>query len=306
MVNYTSPATTAISDTRPGESDGKVWVDTSENPPEMKLYDSATGAFVPASANETIVSQTEPTPEVGKIWFEPIEGGANIYAASSDAWEFLKFLPAIPDNPVGHFDATELSLSDGSSVSTWPDESSEGNDLSAGTTPTYRSSGINGHPAVEFDGTNDFLDVKTATYPSPRTVVMAVEHTDPNDDFAVPFDGGGSNEHRSFVTSNGNVRLVSGSVDISDSTDARDTTSIFVFEVDGGDSRIRRNGQTLVTGGNTSDSDLTGFTVGARGDTSSNFYPGYIGELLVYNRELTNGEVNGVESSLSGKWGITI
>jgi len=213
---------------------------------------------------------------------------------------------AIPDNPIGHFDATELSLSDGSSVSTWPDESSEGNDLSAGTAPTYRSSGINSNPSVEFDGTNDFLDVGTTTFPSPRTVVMAVEHTDGSDDFAVPFDGGTTNEHRSFVTSSsGNVRFVSGSTDISDATDARDTTSIFLFEADGADSRIRRNGQTLVTGGNT-DSDLTGFTVGVRGDTSSNFYPGFIGELLVYNRKLTSSEVNGVESHLSDKWGITI
>lgn len=98
MVNYTSPATTAISDTRPAESDGKVWVDTSQDPPKMKLYDAATQAFIPASAKSTIVSQTSPTPEVGKIWFEPAQDGTNMYAASSERWEFLKFLPEIPDS----------------------------------------------------------------------------------------------------------------------------------------------------------------------------------------------------------------
>jgi len=67
------------------------------------------------------------------------------------------------DNLTARYDARELSLSDGETVSTWPDETGNGNDLSAVGSPTFRASAISGLPAVETDGTNDRLETSFGT-----------------------------------------------------------------------------------------------------------------------------------------------
>lgn len=51
-------------------------------------------------------------------------------------------------------------LSDGAAVASWPDSSSMGNHATQGTAdrrPLYRTGQVNGLPAVQFDGANDFL-----------------------------------------------------------------------------------------------------------------------------------------------------
>jgi len=217
---------------------------------------------------------------------------------------------AIPDDLIGRYLTSELSLLDDDAVTQWPDESPESNDLTTADAPTYQTTAFdNGQPGVLFNGTSNYLVATTSAYDSPRTVIAAVKHNDSNDVFSVVFDGGTSNEHRSFVISDlgtPRVRLVSGSVDISDATDARDSESVFVFEVDGSNSRIRRNGATLVTGGDANDSSLTGFTVGVRGGADANFLDGYIGDLEIYDRLLTTNELFGRESFLSNKFGIPL
>ena len=58
---------------------------------------------------------------------------------------------SLPDNTVAHYDASQLSLNDGDTVSVWPDEQGD-NDLDIQTgSPTYVESGINGNPAIAFD-----------------------------------------------------------------------------------------------------------------------------------------------------------
>ena len=60
---------------------------------------------------------------------------------------------------VARWRASDLALTDGSAVTSWTDAAS-GFVASQGTTtaqPTYRATGFNGHPGVEFDGTADYL-----------------------------------------------------------------------------------------------------------------------------------------------------
>ena len=64
-----------------------------------------------------------------------------------------------PENVIW-FIADSLSLSDTDPVTTWTDESGNGNDATqaiAGSQPTYRTGQINGLPAVVFDGTEDYM-----------------------------------------------------------------------------------------------------------------------------------------------------
>jgi hypothetical protein len=58
------------------------------------------------------------------------------------------------------YDASGMSLSNGSSVSLWPDISGNGNDAlqtDISGQPTFQQGQINGLPVVSFDGNNDFL-----------------------------------------------------------------------------------------------------------------------------------------------------
>lgn len=173
-------------DTNPPQPDnGKQWVDTSQSPPEVKIYDGATQAWLPADTQTTVVSQTEPTPERGKIWFEPAQGGTNMYAASSGLWEFLKFLPAFPAAPdaQARFDARNLSLNDGDAVSTWSD-TVNGNDLSSvNSAPIYRESGVNGKPGIAFNDSQRLEANFTVTVPYSVFVSGRFDNTGSNNEF---------------------------------------------------------------------------------------------------------------------------
>lgn len=63
--------------------------------------------------------------------------------------------PFPPGGLVLHLDAGALSLSDGAAVATWPDRSGRSYDATAISEPTFVRMGINGRPAVSFDGVND-------------------------------------------------------------------------------------------------------------------------------------------------------
>ena len=59
-------------------------------------------------------------------------------------------------------DAFQRGGTDGAIMSTWPDESGNGNHAVASSTsrrPIYRASGVNGMPAIDFDGVDDYMEV---------------------------------------------------------------------------------------------------------------------------------------------------
>ena len=106
----------SISSTEPTDMpNGGVWVNLSAEPTgidRIQTYDESTDAFIPISANDTVVSEEEPEPEMGLLWFEPVDDGANLYAANSDRWEFLQFIPAIPDVVVSRLEDNATSSRD--------------------------------------------------------------------------------------------------------------------------------------------------------------------------------------------------
>jgi hypothetical protein len=70
---------------------------------------------------------------------------------------------AQPENTLW-LDASDLSLSDGNNVNTWPDASGNGRDASAGSggkagPPVFQSSVLNGRPVVRFDPTQNFKPI---------------------------------------------------------------------------------------------------------------------------------------------------
>ena len=98
---------------------------------------------------------------------------------SGGSWRSLitgDTVSAIPDNTVAHYDASRLSLTDGDTVSVWPDEQGD-NDLDTQIgSPTYVESGINGNPAIAFDGDRDGLEVAGLSVNQPNTTYLVFEY----------------------------------------------------------------------------------------------------------------------------------
>jgi len=209
---------------------------------------------------------------------------------------------AIPDNTVAHYDASQLSLNDGDTVSVWPDEQGD-NDLDIQTgSPTYVESGINGNPAIAFDG--DGLEVTGLSVTQPNTTYVVFEYRS-------GFDGGrllsGVSEYQITAWANNeknNWRTHAGNyIDGSNDIGIQQMTTVF----DGANSILRENGvETAV--GHAGTNDLGGLSVGydSNGynyyDQPRNYADAYVSEIVLVN----SGSVDlDFENQLLKKWGIT-
>jgi hypothetical protein len=83
--------------------------------------------------------------------------------------------------PLFHYDATQIpGAADGAALpaGTFPSLQGGANATAAGTAiPTYRSAGINGHPAVEFDGTTDGMDLSLSGTKARLQLFAVVQRT---------------------------------------------------------------------------------------------------------------------------------
>ena len=211
-----------------------------------------------------------------------------------------------PDNTVAHYDASQLSLNDGDTVSVWPDEQGD-NDLNIQTgSPTYVESGINGRPAIAFDGVGDGLESTGVSVTQPNTTYVVFESQG-------GFDGGrvlsgvsdrqltagasereNINKWRTFAGD-----YLAGSNDLG----IQQMTAVF----DGANSIIREDGvETAV--GDAGSSDLGGLSVGYDSagyniyDQPRNYADVYVSEIVLVN----SGSVDlDFETQLLEKWGIT-
>jgi len=211
---------------------------------------------------------------------------------------------AIPDNTVAHYDASQLSLNDGDTVSVWPDEQGD-NDLDIQTgSPTYVESGINGYPAIAFDG--DGLEVTGLSVNQPNTTYVVFEYQG-------GFDGGrvlsGVSERQltawAVNYSNGNYWGVYAGDYLYGSNDIGIQQMTTVF--DGVNSNLRENGvETAV--GDAGTNDLGGLSVGYDSwaynydGQPRNYADAYVSEIVVVN----SGSVDlDFENHLLEKWGVT-
>jgi len=204
----------------------------------------------------------------------------------------------IPDNTVAHYDASQLSLNDGDTVSVWPDELGD-NDLDIQTgSPTYVESGINGRPAIAFDG--DGLEGTGLSVTQPNTTYVVFEFQSSSDGRVLSgvserqITAGFNDNQDIWRTFAGN--MLDGTTDIG----IQQMTAVF----DGANSIIREDGvETAV--GDAGTNDLGGLSVGY--DSYDYYYDGkyadaYVSEIVIVN----SGSVDlDFENQLLKKWGIT-
>lgn len=221
--------------------------------------------------------------------------------------------------------AGDIAASDGSQVSIWRDFSSFSNDAgqtSAALRPVYRSPGINGQPAVEFDGSNDRLDLTTNSFaPSayPLTVCAVLSTTDAS----AHVIGTGSSSAGYLTSYGGSLVVYGGSATLkanaassglflSGQTAINDGQARVICGIsETGMSRVLTNG--VVDGTSGSSANANGYsksTIGSSDGSNSNQtrdpFAGQIAEIMVFDRGLSDVELESVESYLATKYSISV
>lgn len=198
-------------------------------------------------------------------------------------------------------------VTSGAAVTAWNDTSGAGNSVSQGTAgnqPTLvASSGINGKPAVRFDGSSDHLQGPAALdlRSSPYSIFLV----------AKPVAGDGNYftmlSSQCFRFANNNLKYKNGGTLSYGGTLA--ATLQVVTRNSAGTVTVTRNGVQLASGTMTTGSTIcSNFRIGGDGLSLIGGFDGYngdIAEVLVYNQELPAGDRQTVENYLNSKYALT-
>lgn len=221
------------------------------------------------------------------------------------------FHDAVDLNPIpdredlhAHYDATELALSDGNAVSTWPDETNNGYDLTEGSAPQYVADGINGNPVVSFDGVEDVLDVTFSQLAQPNHVFIAGRYVGGSGERL--FQSPDSNARHNVDTGGDGTNFGIYAGDLLNTGVAADTDPhILTARFDGTNSLHRVDaGNVASATGDAGNESMGGIRLAAD-DSLSDFGEVEVGEVLVYPQDKSSIQSD-VEEYLSDKWGITL
>ncbi|WP_225335347.1 family 16 glycoside hydrolase [Halomicrobium urmianum] len=235
---------------------------------------------------------------------------------------------------VAHYDATTLELSDGDAVSSWSDAGGVGPDLTqsdSAAQPTFQTDVANGNPTVRFEGDGDYINADEVVTEDTAGVTMAAafrtsDPTVPRQTIMYNGSDGELNGYGAYVNneagsgpaSEGYVNGLYGGVNWwwSDTTVGADNFHVVTWTVpeDEPDHPVLRlDGQELDTELQIDPAEpetpTTQFGIGyddGAVDERPPFFAGDIGEVRVYNRELSGAELSQLESDLGEKWGADV
>jgi hypothetical protein len=229
--------------------------------------------------------------------------------------------------------ADSTSYVNGNNVNSWPDLSGNNNDfsqLNSGEQPSFISDGINGKPAIQFDGTDmSLIDEDGENYINDQSAVSLIsviqsdatgtdagffdgQDPDGNDDvLVIRYDDEGFNEGGNDVIKAGIT--VGGETNMESSENLQTTSPQMVAMQwsSGSEIDLYVNGdyKTPTDPSDSPDGSISGATKAIVGkgsmDAGSSWY-GKIGEIFLYANKLNSARRTIVENYLSTKYGITI
>lgn len=305
-------------------------------------YDAATATLSlevdGVEVNSISVGEPRPTVSALPIWW--VGATADSWVTNAALWSGV--VSSVPNEPPtvtaqSHCwwadDLTGTHAND-DPVSAWVDRtSSHSADASSTERPLYKSSGVNGRPAVDFDGTNDYLRYAAATpiTTNGNGVIVAVVEFDAVDSFDCIWGTADEGSTTPFLVgmvqtpstnrialqsrpSTSNLHRHYGDTAVS-------TGVAYIFEWSDpatgqeGAMRVNNAAQSLTDDateaatsswlGNIPNRDS--FTLGAlRRTTVTNHMNGRIAYLMYANQPLTSGDRTALYSWLSDYYGITI
>jgi hypothetical protein len=233
----------------------------------------------------------------------------------------LSAIAQIPSGSVLWLKADAGVTLNGTTVSAWTDQSGNGYNVSQATVsnqPTFQASAFNGQPAINFDGSNDFLNniVNNVVTPGAGRTVFIVSKAACNS-LAMNYItfrrstllcSYQSSPGTNFIYSDGVNGGNNASVPANwfDTLKAKPTLlSFYNSGIAPNKLNVRMNQQAVVVsqgGGVASESGTAGFSIGRRED-GGYFGNGAIAEVIVYDSELNSSDRTTVENYLATKYG---
>jgi len=225
-------------------------------------------------------------------------------------------------------DANQLTLSNGSPVSTWTDKSGKGNNATAtGTTrPTFKTNQFNGRPAVSFDGVDDRIRTGSVSALNTNTISSFTVFNTATANTSVLFrysyaSGGGDSYLSQFIY--GQFYIPSSTqltYMVRNSASSPPPQRVDKTNYSGGLSMSSQvwNGTTSldayyngtlegsVAGSNSSPGGSNGVSLGANYNQTPYYMNCSIAEHITYSKALNSAERTILDNYLGAKYGITI
>lgn len=229
-----------------------------------------------------------------------LAGAVPVLPPSDGVWPEPGPLP-VTSGLIARYAAESLSMSDGAPVAAWPDSSGNGRDLSQAASarqPAFRSTGFNGRPAVEFDGTDDAMQRSFGTtFPQPCTVVLLCSLPPGGTVYsdAYPWIDGAASTGRLWMghtTALGLGGFWAGASFINGDA-LTEGPHVYRALYSGAASTFSGDGRQQASG-NPGGNGISGITLGARWDLLRNTKV-LINEVLVYSRALTALEIDDLD-----------
>lgn len=212
-------------------------------------------------------------------------------------------------------DALQKNVTDGAAIFRWNDFSGNANHADQSLTyrrPRYRANGINGMPAIDFDGNDDYLEIMSnSDFNSNQATHFAVfERSTLNNDvntiFNMDFSEGSNLIFTATLPAHTRTVLKNSVGDLQRLYFSGGTNQVLSVLWDGTAGTLDGflNGVAATTNNN-SVNTATGHNLGRVGAFNTNYkYDGNIAEIIYYTTVLNSAERNIVENYLAAKYQI--
>ena len=202
-----------------------------------------------------------------------------------------------------------FSYSSGTLVSEWRDKSGNDNHVSQSTTSSQptRNRTLNSKSVVDFDGSDDSLSSSNSLTLSSGHTMFAVTLTDAFSSDAGLISINNQLSNGITVHTGGLVYFYYGSGGYNTTQGVNLSTSYILTKVwtgaTSGNRISYKNGTQGYSTGTMANSNSTGVL---RLGQQTTYYNGYIAEVVIYNRELSQDEITKVHNYLQNKWNIEV
>jgi hypothetical protein len=204
-----------------------------------------------------------------------------------------------------HLDASQLTgLSDGATMTTWPDVSGLSNNATATGTPIYKTGALNGQPVIRFNNASSFTTADLSSqFPTATTGFIVTTINNDNAYTLVKASSAFSNEWWRW---DGDGKSYPGFFRAGRLANycamPNSGSHLFVITSSASAWEMSINGVSQGVAG--ANYNAGGALIIGNGSSSGRGLDGDIAEVLIYNRVLTAGEADQVGSYLSQKYGL--
>jgi len=212
-------------------------------------------------------------------------------------------------------DATTITESSGN-VSQWDDKSGNGNHVTqaaASAQPSYLATGLNGLPALSFDGTDDTMATTTAAMPtgnSPRSLFVVYQPQATTSSHSIAGQSLTGTRSSWFMLQfrndavKGDPYFAGFQDDLTDSQTPTTTAKIGAVTYDGTTTTLFRTGSQVAQDTKTLNTESGIFRIGSSAGNSE-FANMLFSEAVGVNSSLSTADREKVKGYLAHKWGLT-